>query len=254
MNPAKRVWAIGIVLVIAQVSWSQIANDPPELKAIFNGVQGIEDFARRGGRFTGEKNVLGQTAAMLSAGRGAKVIEAFSRAGGKFTQEIDNFRYTAAIYVVNGCNGENPPNRWYQSAADCPANIEAFARAGGKFVDGPDSASGMTPAMKVAMNPKAILAFAKAGGHFTNFRLPGQYTAAMYAAMHGADSIRAFSEAGGKFTTQKGPDGTAANIAAERGDDALQAYMEAVVRQGGLVHVSEEEERSFRRNAIASRH
>src|ERR1700723_3202110 len=83
---------------------------PPELSVVEHGVAGIDAFAKAGGRFTGQKNAYGQTAAMIVAQKSAEEITAFVKAGGVFTEDQDTSGRTAAIYAVD-CNlGRGTPN------------------------------------------------------------------------------------------------------------------------------------------------
>src|ERR1700753_1925545 len=70
---------------------------PPEVLAAFHGIKGIQAFVAAGGRFTGQKNANGQTAAMFVAANNAAAIEAFVNAGGKFTEDQDIDGKTAAM-------------------------------------------------------------------------------------------------------------------------------------------------------------
>src|SRR6266566_8957680 len=62
---------------------------PPELSVVEHGVTGIDAFAKAGGRFTGQKNEYGQSAAMIVAQKSAEVIAAFVKAGRVFTEDQD---------------------------------------------------------------------------------------------------------------------------------------------------------------------
>jgi hypothetical protein len=73
---------------------------PPELSVVEHGVAGIDAFAKAGGRFTGQKNAYGQTAAMMAAASNAGVMEAFARAGGTFTDDKDKEGRTAATFLL----------------------------------------------------------------------------------------------------------------------------------------------------------
>ena len=213
---------------------------PPELSVVEQGVARIDAFAKAGGRFTGQKNEYGQSAAMIAAQKSAEVITAFVKAGGVFTEDQDKGGRTAAIYAVD-CNiGRGTPNHHDESVQA----IEAFARVGGRF-SGAQDERGYSAAIQVLSGcpPEAIAAFARAGGKFGNEQTKSGYTAGMYALMHGADIVRAFSAAGGKFTSQHTTGWlTVKDIAAKAKPDVQQAYEEALRRQGGLLYLSTEDE------------
>lgn len=213
---------------------------PPELSVVEHGVTGIDAFAKAGGRFTGQKNEYGQSAAMIAAQKSAEVIAAFVKAGGVFTEDQDKGGRTAAIYAVD-CNiGRGTSNHHDESVQA----IEAFARGGGRFSNAQDK-SGYSAAIQVLSGcpAEAIAAFARGGGRFGNEQTTSGYTAGMYALMAGADIVRAFSAAGGKFTSQHTTGWlTAKDIAAKSKPEVQQAYEEALRRQGGLVYVSTDNE------------
>ena len=208
---------------------------PPELSVVEHGVAGIDAFAKAGGRFTGQKNEYGQSAAILAAQKSAEVIAAFVKAGGVFTEDQDKSGRTAAIYAVD-CNiGRGTPNHHDESVQA----IEAFARGGGSFSHAQDKNGSSAAIQVVSCPPEAIAAFARAGGQFGNEQTKEGYTAGMFALMHGADIVRAFSAAGGKFTSQHTTGWLTVNaIAAKAKPDVQQAYEEALRRQGGLVYLS----------------
>ncbi len=240
----------------------QGSDDPPELHAVWHGVQGIDAFVKAGEKFIGQKNEYGQTAAMLAAIRGLpEIVEAFLKAGGKFTEAKDKSGRTAAMYIVNLNSG--PGSVDFTKPVDYDARcrvIEIFSRVGGRFTDDRD-VYGRTAAMDAVSNPKVIAAFVKAGGRFTNQQDSSGYTAAMGAVMYEAENVRAFARAGGKFTSQSNAVGqTAEDIPAGRGSDpltpnrgrsVLDAYREAVRAQGGLIYISTDDEFTALRNPRA---
>ncbi|MGO9324768.1 MAG: hypothetical protein ACLP07_09420 [Terracidiphilus sp.] len=223
------------------------ADTPPELAAVEHGVPGIEAFAQAGGKFTGQKNNAGQTAAMIAAIYGPDVIQAFCKAGGTFTSEKDRSGETAAMYVVEGAN--YCPGS--QACNQLSATIAAFAACGGSFDDAQDN-SGLTTAITILEDPDAVPAFIKAGGRFGNQQTSTGFNAGMYAVMDGPASIRAFARSGGKFTSQETTGGeTVADMAQSAGGDVLEAFQQSVEEQGGLVFLSSDDEFTATRNPEA---
>jgi ankyrin repeat protein len=220
---------------------------PPELSVVEHGVAGIDAFAKAGGRFTGQKNAWGQTAAMLAAGKNAAVMEAFVRAGGTFGDDKDKEGLTAAMYAVNCSLGRLGANHHDESIEA----IAAFGRLGGKFTEEQDNRGETAAAHVISGCPvDAIAVFVKAGGHFDNQPTRG-YTAGMFAAQHGVEAIHAFVAAGGKFDSQQPNGQTARDIAARAGQEVLKAYEDAVRQQGGLIYMSSDDEFSALKNPEA---
>jgi len=160
---------------------------PPELSVVEHGVAGIDAFAKAGGRFTGQKNAWGQTAAMLAAGKSAAVMEAFVRAGGTFSDDKDKEGLTAAMYAVNCSLGRLGADHHDESIEA----IAAFGRVGGKFTEEQDNSGETAAAHVISWCPvDAIAVFVRAGGHFDNQPTKG-YTAGMFAVQHGVEAIHA---------------------------------------------------------------
>jgi len=166
---------------------------PPELSVVEHGVAGIDAFAKAGGRFTGQKNAYGQTAAMMAAASNAGVMEAFVRAGGTFTDDKDKEGRTAAMYAVN-CNFGRRGGDHHDESIEA---IAAFGRLGGKFTQEQDTSGETAAAHVISWCPvDAIAVFVRAGGHFDNQPTKG-YTAGMFAVQHGVEAIHAFVASGG---------------------------------------------------------
>ncbi len=212
-------------------------GSPPELLAVFGGMRTLGPYVKAGGRFTGQKNAFGQTAAMLAASNSAEVIELFYRSGGRFTDDKDKEGRTAAFYAVD--------DRFHgsQKSEERPDAIAAFIKFGGRFTDDEDR-SGRTVASIVVKSPADIPAFLGAGGRFADDSHMTGYNVGMEALMSGVRSIEAFSSAGGKFNSHQVNYKSAGEMATMRGGAVLEAYNKAIERQGGLVYISSDDERS----------
>src|ERR1700743_3158786 len=220
---------------------------PPELSVVEHGVAGIDAFAKAGGRFTGQKNAYGQTAAMMAAASNAGVMEAFVRAGGTFTDDKDKEGRTAAMYAVN-CNLGRRGGDHHDESIEA---IAAFGRLGGKFTEEQDRTGESAAAHVISWWPvDGIAGFVRAGGHFDN-QPPKGYTAGMFAVQHGVEAIHAFVAAGGKFDSQQPNGQTERDIAGNAGQEVLKAYEDAVRQQGGLIYMSSDDEFSALKNPEA---
>ncbi|MFC5863727.1 hypothetical protein ACFPT7_15575 [Acidicapsa dinghuensis] len=218
------------------------------MKAVEGGVSGIEAFARTGGRFIGQKNSGGQTAAMLAAASSPEVIAAFRKAGGTFTEEKDSSGHNAADYVLQVKPHPDPgAAQYYRERAKA---IDAFAEAGGRFAlqDGRVSTNTIVLLMQ---NPASLCAFRRAIGPDVDLRSSISNIQELMAVNGGATAIQAFAAAGHVFTSNNSLGESAAQLAARKGASVLQAYDSAVERQGGLEYISTDDEYSALRSPAA---
>jgi ankyrin repeat protein len=222
------------------------------MAAAWKGAEAINAFSRAGGKFSDQPTKHGDTAAILSVRSpdATAAIPAFFKAGGRFSTKPNYAARTAAMFAAGGG----------------PAIIQVFAAAGGKFTSQSDAAAWSAATLASAKGPEAteaydraitqqggliyisdddefsavknqsrIASFVGAGGRF-DFRQNKQgLTAAMLAVSGGPEVIRAFAAAGGKFSDQHDENFNTAESMASREPGRLQAFLEAVKQQGGLV-------------------
>jgi hypothetical protein len=142
----------------------------------------IMAFAKFGGKFTDQDDILwGNTAAHLVAGSEEK-IEAFAKAGGKFHHK-------------KNLTGETPAHY----AGRTLTTMRAFVRNGGRFTDLPNQNGESVGHYAAKMGAEAIKLYADNGGTFTNQKDRWGNTAAYYVCGKGAEesiaSMRAFIDA-----------------------------------------------------------
>ena len=225
----------GSLVAAPAIGQSLVGNDaPPEVLAAFNGIETLRTYVRAGGKFTGQKNAGGQTAAMFVAGSGPEAIGLFVKAGGTFTEQADQSGFTAAMYAVQSTR---------------PGTIEAFVKAGGRFTN-KSNEYGQSAATVVLQTPQNIPAFVKNGGRFGVHNKGGQVEG-IIAVLFGVEAIQAFSAAGGKFTSEQENYESAESKATNLGPEVLEAYRQAVEKQGGLVYLSDDDEFSSLKNPLA---
>jgi len=226
---------------------AQQDQDPPELVAIKLGVPGVKAFVKSGGRFTGQKNGRGQTAAMLAAASSPEVIEAFHNAGGVFNDDQDVDGKTAAIYLLAIKPHPDPGAVPYE--LERARAVAAFVRSGGRFTEIRDK-KGLTPSILAMNHPVTICEYRKGLGPDSEFRAGLGNRQELIAVVGGPAAIRTFSESGGVFTSLTDSSGkTAGEWARSKGAEVLAAYNDAVKRQGGLEYVSGDDEYSALKNA-----
>ncbi len=236
-----------LIFLSAIGACAQMAHDQPELVAVEHGVSGIEAFVKAGGKFTGKKNERGQTAAMLAAASSPEVIEAFHEAGGVFTDDQDEDGKTAAFYLLQLKAHPGPGAvRYHLERAKA---VESFVKAGGRFTEISDK-KGLTPSTLVMDDPVAICAYRKGLPPDADWRVGLGNRRELMAIVGGTAGIRAYVESGGVFTSlTDGAGKTAGDWATSKGGEVLAAYNEAVKREGGLEHVTSDDEYTALRSA-----
>jgi ankyrin repeat protein len=251
----------------------QANNDPPELRAVRLGVPGIDAFVKAGGRFTGQKNSHGQTAAMLAAASTPEVIAAFRKAGGVFTEDKDNDGRSASVYLLELKPHPEPGVVHYRQ--ERAKAVEAFARAGGRISNEFDK-KGISPLVMLMNNPVAICAYRRAAAP-DDLHVSFSNRQELMAVFNGVTGIQAFVASGGVFSsngddarqsdaemaanrTMTGSkpaqllavggayDESAGDLAARKGGDVFKAYTQAVNRQGGLEYFSGDDEYTALKN------
>jgi hypothetical protein len=138
-------------------------------------------FAKCGGKFTDQHDILGNTAAHHAATSEDK-IEAFVKAGGKFNDKQNGSGDTPAHY-----------------AGRTLSRMRAFVRSGGKFTDKYNQNGETVGHYAAQLGAEAIKLYTDNGGKFTDKKDAWGRTAAYYVCTKGDEeskaSMKAFMDA-----------------------------------------------------------